>query len=100
VIGTYDRVTSRIYVNGIEEGQAAYTSAVANVGPIGIATMASGGDNRQTYKVFALALWDRLLTRSEVAELSADPFAMWRGGDESRAIGPAAGIYPNYFLSF
>ena len=102
MIGTYDRANMRIFVNGILEGTLATTDAIVNVAkPIGIGDIEfSPGSNRQTYKVFALAMWDRVLTRSEVAELSADPFVMWRTGP---VVVPTLGqspAVPGFFLSF
>jgi hypothetical protein len=69
IIGTYDRATLRIFVNGTEQGSATYTSPlIQTAGPLLIGRHGAGGDFFKG-KLDDLRIYSRALVASEIQSL-------------------------------
>lgn len=101
LLPTATGITVQMYVNGVLEGTQ--TSAVifgmgnpANtpVKFLGLGT-AAAGQPAFSGLVSMGAVWNRVLTPSEITRMAGDPFILWRGGWGEEDL---AGVVPQTFL--
>ena len=71
--------TSRLWVDGKIDNTVAVTRAVGNNNePVAMFNSSSVGDSDLDANIGMAAFWKRELTRSEIAQLSSDPYIMWK----------------------
>lgn len=77
-VGTYDRQTARLYINGAEVGTEADTAAVNSAvgGKLYLAKLGAGTERDWVGDIYSAAIWDRALSASEVAFLYRNPYAL------------------------
>ena len=75
IVGTFDGVTNKIYVNGVKGTDAANT-AVWDTDVLNIGAYYTGGNYDLQGIMSHLIFWERALTANEVAQLSRNPYAM------------------------
>lgn len=88
IVGTYDGTNMRIYYQGLLSNTAAQSGSITTEN-YDFRIGAHGGDASYWPGSIALiALWDRCLLDSEIAQLSSDPFCMIRPVDFSPFYAP------------
>lgn len=80
VVGTYERTTLRLYINGVLGNSGAGTAASSTALPFRIAndTRDDGTGYSWQGRIGPVAVWNRAVSLNEVQRLYADPLGMFR----------------------
>jgi hypothetical protein len=103
IVGTYDQVNLKIYVNGALEAVTANVAAVVNNNAD--VSISQTGDITTHIRcdVGMCAMWDRVLSDAEIARINSDPYSMWRPAHKDFMFGPgmvpASGYRQHLWLS-